>query len=237
MIDDVEKGLQRASSTYLEMTAFRAAVAAIPVIGGPLDILLSGKAGEYQEQRFQMFLDFLTEDIETLDKKKIDKEYLSSEEFYSHFQLLAERVLREHSEDKIHLLAKALLGSITLNVASEMKDKYLSIIADLSEVDVKVLVMMLDQHAKSTVSGVGNDRGKMTEGELIQNIPKMTAGLMSAVCRTLERWGLVTDAEVGTLNYKSGSWIPTQTSFELADFISKSCGQTALEKDSEEGRE
>lgn len=237
MTDEIAEGFQRASSTYSEMTAFRAVVAAIPVIGGPLDILLSGKAGEYQETRFKMFLGFLEEDIETLDKKKIDKQYLSSEVFYSHFQLLAERVLREHSEGKIHLLAKALLGSITLNVASEMKDKYLSIIADLSEVDVKVLVMMLDQHAQSTVSGVGKNRGKMTEGELIQNIPKMTAGLMSAVCRTLERWGLVTDPEVGTLNYKSGSWIPTETSFELVEFIFRSAGQDIVKKDSEQKRD
>ncbi len=60
MDETVKKTLTRASEGYASNTVLRAAVQAIPYIGGPLDTLLAGKGSSIRLQRLEAFVSDLT---------------------------------------------------------------------------------------------------------------------------------------------------------------------------------
>ena len=61
--------IEKASSGYLEQTTLRAAVQAIPFVGGSLDTLISGKGAKIQRERLEIFLAEFSNRLETVRSK------------------------------------------------------------------------------------------------------------------------------------------------------------------------
>ena len=67
MNETLKNALLKASETYDDEIMLRAAIKAIPQIGGPLDTLLSGAGAKVKRQRLAHFVSELSDRLEKLE--------------------------------------------------------------------------------------------------------------------------------------------------------------------------
>jgi hypothetical protein len=89
------------SEAYSDTLIPRLTIQSIPLIGGQLDTFLTWKGEQLQKERFEKFVDILSDALEKLDEEKIDKEFLESEEFIELFYEVSRQAIRSYQEEKI----------------------------------------------------------------------------------------------------------------------------------------
>jgi len=128
------------SRSYTGKEAVDAAMSAIPVIGGPLLSLTNDIATKrFVERAVEMFT-IMKNQIEEMDKEKIDATYFESEECQTLVFLAMEQLRTTHDKKKIRMLATGLSNSGSTNFASEArKEDFLRILRDISPSHIRFL--------------------------------------------------------------------------------------------------
>src|ERR687885_372151 len=98
----VDAAVQQYDDTY----PLRALVAALPYLGGPLDVLLSGRGQQIRNERRRQLIEDLQQETTALATAKVDRDFLESEDFYDWFVLLLEQALRTNHADKLRALRR-----------------------------------------------------------------------------------------------------------------------------------
>lgn len=134
---------------YSEQTLIRSAIAAIPYVGGALDILMTSKIQNKTLERFQYFVDNLKEQIGGLDKAKIDSAFLESDEFYDLFLQTSNLVTKTRLEEKIRAYSRILTSSLYLDNDNKIKpEDILNIVKELTESDI-YLIRVISEYLES----------------------------------------------------------------------------------------
>src|SRR5689334_8003413 len=85
--EKVSEALKKAESEatvgYSQSTPLRSVVAAIPLIGSPIDAFLETRGQDIAARRIARVIEEINNQVEAIDKSKVDHEYLDSEEFYN----------------------------------------------------------------------------------------------------------------------------------------------------------
>ncbi|MCI0722757.1 MAG: hypothetical protein L0338_27865 [Acidobacteria bacterium] len=137
---DLAERFNTVSSKYADNLSLRAAVTAIPYLGGPIDALLSGRAAKAQYERLMDWLEDLRAACSLLSEEKIDKRFIFSEEFESLFYETADKVRRTRECEKRRLLRNVLIRACIASPSKTPdKEKLVRILDELTPFHVRVL--------------------------------------------------------------------------------------------------
>jgi len=98
---------------------------------------------EYRSQvkleRLCRILKEFKENIESIDSKKFNQEYLRSEEFSDILESILRRAVNTASEEKVRRLKKILLNEMTHPYKSDFKETFLDIASRINEDQIQIL--------------------------------------------------------------------------------------------------
>ncbi|MFP3904377.1 MAG: hypothetical protein ACLFWB_09070 [Armatimonadota bacterium] len=103
--------VRRAAEWYEDKTAFRAALCAIPYIGGSLDVIFMSYAHRWREDRFNDMVSELSARMDDLDPAQLDPDSAEAEAYYDLFVKCAEAAMRERRSEKRALFAGLLANA------------------------------------------------------------------------------------------------------------------------------
>lgn len=150
--NSLEKVSDRATVAYSGLSWLRLLVTSVPYIGGPIDLIMSTQAGKFIQKRIETLLQNLANEVEKLDEKTIDKEFLESEEFFDLLALAMEAAARTRHKEKICLYARVLSGAtITHKRKHDDPEQYLKILSELSLRELQLLAAIVQ--ARQEVDG------------------------------------------------------------------------------------
>lgn len=210
------KALDKVTKRYSDNLLLRTAIQALPYVGGPIDTLLSGKASKIQQARIECFLDETNKKLQTIEKEKIDYEFIESEEFFSIFQNLLEKVIRTYEKEKIEIFSNIFVNSIVKeNSKTYYKEGFIDMVFNLSALHIKILRFFYHRHNVLRSLGI--------EYTSVDEISK-ELGLGNNIqaekfCNDLMRYGLIYDWGVGRYNYVRGRYSMTPYASHFVKFI------------------
>lgn len=214
-LEKIKTGLDKASENYAENIVIRAGVAAIPIIGGSLDVIFSSKGNELIQQRIMSLMDFLEIEMEAIAESKVDKTFLETEEWFDLVYKSFDEVRKTRLKDKHMLFAKILAKSTIEHQDVSKIELYQNILSSISFDDFKVALYILSNRDKSenktwdiqkkfweelTIEGIEPDNMKFSLSRLF------SLGLLN------ERYGTI-------LDYTGGHYVVTKLLEEFVEFV------------------
>jgi len=131
--------LKPAIEKYSENTILRASISTIPFIGILLDVFLTTKAQKIINDRTMSLFDKLKEEMDTLEDRIIDKDYMNSEEFIELFIRTIGASAKTRNKEKIKLYAKLLKGAIKFQDRKKYSpEEYLQVLSELTIKELEV---------------------------------------------------------------------------------------------------
>lgn len=153
----------------------RAAVAAIPMVGGALDHLLFDKADAIRIKNIQAALESMSQQLQTTNQEKIDKGWFETEEALAAFKILTDKVSYEPDPEKVDAIGR-IVGACGTTEHSDDKRK-LSIIEHLSRLSTTQIKLL------SVVSKTQMQEKTIPSNSIIQTA---TAIWLSDIVKNLE---------------------------------------------------
>ena len=124
----------------------RAFIAAIPILGGPIDVLISTRGSALAERRMLSLLDDLREAMTLIDGDKVDRTYLETEEFADLMMRALRAAAQTRDREQIRVYAAILLGATATDRAADFdSESALSAVAELSPVEVELARLIYDR--------------------------------------------------------------------------------------------
>lgn len=131
--------MKLATEKYSENAILRASITSVPFIGSPLDIFLTTEAQKIVNDRIMSLFDKLKEEMNTLEDRIVDKDYINSEEFIELFIRTIEASAKTRNKEKIKLYAKLLKGAIKFqNRKKYSPEEYLQVLSELTIKELEV---------------------------------------------------------------------------------------------------
>jgi hypothetical protein len=131
--------MKLAIEKYSENAILRASITSVPFIGSPLDIFLTTEAQKIVNDRIMSLFDKLKEEMNTLEDRIVDKDYINSEEFIELFIRTIEASAKTRNKEKIKLYAKLLKGAIKFqNRKKYSPEEYLQVLSELTIKELEV---------------------------------------------------------------------------------------------------
>lgn len=134
-VEPVKDALKIASQRYGERTLVRAAVQAIPWVGGTLDTLLCGRGSKIQQERVMHFLGELEARLRQLETVG----GINEEGFFDLMLSVFDSVIRARSEKKRARFAQLVANQIASAGSWEDAEMTASLLKDLTETHVVIL--------------------------------------------------------------------------------------------------
>jgi predicted protein tyrosine phosphatase len=202
--DEPAHGIELARERYADLYALRAAVQAIPYVGGPLDTLLTGGVAQIQLSRIE---DFLTK----FDARLHDVEGVSanlSDDAFSDLVLMTfDKVTRTRSEAKRNRFARIVARQVVDGTSWEDAENAVRLLAELEDLHMEVLrVAMTAPESGPPFEGLrvvclqlSADFEAMQPGllRLGDALPDSTQPALRMACAELAARGLLHDTGIG----------------------------------------
>lgn len=129
-------------SDFIKPTALggiKGLISELPYIGG----VVTGMWDSYHETRLQNFINELHEKLKNVDEKKIDRDYIQSEEFCDLFR----RALQSRVLHRSKMKARFILGHVVESIRNDrdkeistsLKESFLNILDQLTDEEMKLL--------------------------------------------------------------------------------------------------
>lgn len=139
---DLQNQLVRASHEYSNRTVLRAAIQAIPYIGGPLDVMFAGPVQTWREQRILGFLAELNARVSAVEAQ----EFTPTPELSEYFITVVEHVARARTQEKRSYFAKLVVNQVRRNRSWDEAESATRLVSELSERDLEVLLVAVTTH-------------------------------------------------------------------------------------------
>lgn len=121
----------------------RAAVSAIPYVGGPLDHLLFDKADAIRLKNIEMTLAALSDQVAKTHEGALDKSWFESEEAVAAFKILSDKVSYEPDKAKVEALGRVVGTFGTKQHSGDpAKISVVEHLSRLSSVQIRLLAAM-----------------------------------------------------------------------------------------------
>lgn len=176
------------------VTWLRAAVSAIPLVGGPLDHLLFDKADSIRVKNLEAALSALSEQIKSRPESTIDKSWFESPEALAAFKIMADKVSHEPDPKKVDAVGKlvAACGDVS-HAADNNKPSVLDHLSRLSAVQIRLL---------SVIAKLSPKQKKISTGGLEQTASAIwISDILEALKAGIQFWEgkLILDQELEVL--------------------------------------
>ncbi|WP_061243967.1 hypothetical protein [Leptospira interrogans] len=206
----------KVAKKYESSVAFKLAIAAIPKIGGLIDILLSTKASELSNNRIETLIQNLSRKMDQIENYKIKMSFLNSEEFYDLFVQAASATIKTRSILKIQEYATILVSSIITEINDQFTyEDYMNVLISLTEKELIFMKAIYDELKNPA------DYKMISENVLLQlierkNLPKADPNF---IIGRLVSMGLITEFKADVIGYGGGVYEMTLAFRELMEAI------------------
>lgn len=169
-------------------TAVVAATAGIPLLGGPISVLLDKYLPDYAQRKRDAFLEQVGNGLAELEKR-IKPENLLRDEFLSVFVKTTQQAITEHSDEKTECLRSIILNSSLEPSASfDERTLFLRLVSDLTEDQIKILKAIY-------ISGaIPKDKYKSLLDYTVELWPEIDPDYLMACTTELLRYNFVSSA-------------------------------------------
>ena len=223
MKEKISEKIDQAALAYCENTGLRAAVNAIPYIGGSLDVLFSSKGQQIFQKRILLLLKSLRQDMASLKESSVDQAFLESEEWFDLVVRAMECTVRTRDSRKIELYSRLLCSSVmeTERYPHNPED-YLAVLAELTPREVELAWVIYQQQSDRPAKNANPLGWARQKG---WDHVAADAGLDEAdavfLLKRLERSGLISEVTGAYFGYQGGVYVITETFRQLMDFLQR----------------
>ena len=140
MNETLKNTLLKASETYDDEILLRAAIKAIPQIGGSLDMLLSGAGAKIKRQRLAHFVSELSDRLEKLETTPS----LDEDSFFDLVMYAIEQSVRTRKKVKRDLFARVIARYVSESREPDEIEMALRVISELDEIHFEMLRVALE---------------------------------------------------------------------------------------------
>jgi hypothetical protein len=213
-VSDKKSIIEKASLKYANSkynTLMRAGTQLIPGVGGALDMLLSGQAANYQQERLEKQIHCISE---RLGRVEGVLDHPLTEELYDLFLRVFENTTKTRSDCKREYFAEILAGKITGKKTWEEAEEYVRIISYLDDIHIQILRLVY--YAQNTGQAIGNTEkwvsvvatktraaGMDPPTILKEELPDYSETTLVLACSELMSRGLLVDVGVLTTTIDS----------------------------------
>lgn len=151
--------IQDISKCYESNIIARAIVNAIPYIGGSVDVLLTHKWAQIQQQRVDDLLEKISAELADLSDTAITKSTLESEEFYDFIYQIANRAIESRCGEKRTAFARIIKSAIIQDKSIFDLEDIVRQVAQTQEKDLiylKVIKSMFENKEHVTGNSLSN---------------------------------------------------------------------------------
>ena len=131
--------LIKKSADYEKLFPLRAAIQAIPVMGGTIDTMLAGLGARWQAKRLEDFVQKLSSRLSEVEAAQSASVLAPSEPLYDFVRQVFEHVVKTRSEEKRLRFANVVAHQIRTLASWDDAEEAARILSDLSEFDLAVL--------------------------------------------------------------------------------------------------
>ncbi|RMH30924.1 MAG: hypothetical protein D6690_17840 [Nitrospirae bacterium] len=136
----------------------QAALNLIPYAGGFLSTYFGEIRGKRANERMNYFFDYFTTRLNELDEKKVDKDYLKTEEFAELFAQGAEQAARSTTTKRIERFANILINNALVSATARSRTQSIMSFVDRVSDFGRVCPFVLWQ--SSVVLSTGGNKGR-----------------------------------------------------------------------------
>lgn len=143
-----ESSSEKALEFYNDSAVLRTIVSKFPIVGNFIDISVTNKWNNIQHNRIFGLLNRLSVDLQDVEERMIDKEYLKSEQFYDIIAKILNDIIHNRSEPKEHAYAR-ILKNVMINPESFPEMDLLSDIFNFFRARDVDFIMAIKKHIES----------------------------------------------------------------------------------------
>lgn len=206
--DDIRPVLHEIRSRYSELTVLRAAVQAVPYVGGPLDTLLVGGIAVYQLRRVEDFVSELQDRMSRVEAVAAD---VHSEGFADFVVATLDRVIRARTHAKRSRFAAIFSRQVASGADWEDAETAVRLLAELEDIHIDILKEALPADRGAELEPRVADllptdqAGVITVTHLAGDLPQYQPVILRMACAELAARGLLVDYGVNRLNDRAMS--------------------------------
>lgn len=212
----------------------RAAVSAIPYVGGPLDHLIFDRSGEMQLENITISIEALSNRLREVEDKFIDRGWFESEEALSAMKILADKIGFEPDKEKVQTLGKVVaICGLKKNVQDKHKLQILEYIGNFSSSQIELLKIISGlrlTERKLTHQGLRETRSAIWLTSIASAIQKQTPHLLSSFMtdiEILEARNTVRRIQTVLPDRTEGGYVMTQIGWIAAKYLTTADASTS----------
>lgn len=188
-------------------------------VGGAISRYLSGKGFEKRYERMEQLALSIKQSLTEEVNKKIEIQYLESDEFYYIFERILEKVIKTHSAEKIKRFSNIFINSCMSDLSkSNIKDSVISVVDSLSDDHINVLQYFFIQYDKLPQGQAGYFHILLPQ--MFDSFPQYHHWQLELFCNDLINAGLLYDYRIGKAAGDHSQYGLRTFAFEFRKFIS-----------------
>lgn len=208
---------------YGDSVFLRAAIQAIPQIGGPLDTLLVGRIAQIQLKRLKTFVNNLARRMESVESVSAN---LNDEAFADLMLSAFEKVARTRSEKKLSRFAEIITNQVANPAQWEEPENAVRLLSDLEDIHIEIIEAALRAPmAEGAFSGLHVISLEAQQNDLLSLVaffPYYGTASLRMACAELTAKGLLHDEGIGRWDVSAMSYfVPTDLAEWFAGWITQ----------------
>lgn len=227
--EDFERFLkdQTLLEKYSGNQIYKALVQMIPKVGPLLDAFLSQPGTRSKEVRMNLLFLALYKSLHEIEQKKLNSDWIKSEEFEDMLRIAVESSLKTRSREKVLMNAMILTNLIDVENDGRFRpEEYLNLLADLSPTEVQIILIVYKAYTNSQdpVGVEVNDVQRALEIDIKHKIVEKL-GIdnedLSFVLTRITRTGLIRELTGMYWDYHGEEYAPTNTLFRFMEYLNQ----------------
>lgn len=205
--------ITKASAQYCDKLPLRAAIQAIPGLGGLLDTMLAGLGANWQYERLEDFIAKLSERLRRLEQTGRLESIEPDESLFDFIRQVFDEVIRARSEEKRKRFANLVVKQLSEKCDWDEGETACRLIGELGDVHIRVLETCIEvgesQHpleglraATTYDKWLRSEDSKDNIVDLRSGLPPLPDSAIVVICSELVSRGLLRDAGTGRFDAK-----------------------------------
>jgi hypothetical protein len=211
---------------YNDNSPLRLCVLGIPSLGPIIDTILTSKGQKIAYDRLIGFIDELKNEINEIDERLINLEFVESEEFYDLLIKSIESSLKTRHEEKRKLFARIIVNRCTVDKSDLNPEFYLDIISELTIEELLVAKKLFelkttDEYEKLIKRQEKSEYIKQDQDVLALTDLPIEKDDYTFILLRLQKVGLIKEQTGMIIGYTGGVYNVTETFKKLRKSIEK----------------
>jgi hypothetical protein len=168
----------------------KAALNAVPVVGGPMASLMDDYIPESRQKRVEKFSQDLADELSRL-QDSLDESYVKTEEFAYLFTRVYQNVVRDYQQEKLDAYRNILVNALQVDLAASVQERFLTLVEQLSPMHLRVLSAFVSDQRNAQVFAQNPNRHSNSLGQTLRFLlPELSDGEFERCVFDLDQMGI-----------------------------------------------